>query len=116
MALGIPISAGVPTEIAQLTTVAVYNSLDSVERAFATAKGEIAAVIVEPIAANMGVVKPNRGFLEGLVEIAHREGALVICDEVITGFRMRFGASSEAFGIQPDLTMLGQISGGGLPI
>src|SRR5262249_4753198 len=78
--------------------------------------GAIAAVIIEPVAANMGVVAPMPHFLEELAALAHREGALLICDEVITGFRLRYGSIAEAMGIAPDLIMLGKIIGGGLPI
>ena len=116
MTLGVPDSAGVPAEFASLTLVAPYNSLEHVEREFAAAPDEIAAVIVEPVAANMGVVPPAPNFLRDLGWLAHRHGALVICDEVITGFRLRFGAASEIFGAEPDLVMLGKVIGGGMPI
>jgi glutamate-1-semialdehyde 2,1-aminomutase len=114
--LGIPNSAGVPQELARLTMVAGYNSIESVERCFESARGEVAAVIVEPVAANMGVVSPQPGFLKELADLAHRHGALLICDEVITAFRLRFGAISDTLGVEPDLLMLGKIIGGGLPI
>ncbi len=116
MTLGVPDSAGVPTEFAALTVVAPYNSIERVEREFAAAPGEIAAVIVEPVAANMGVALPAPNFLRDLGNLAHRHGALLICDEVITGFRLRFGAASEMFGAEPDLMMLGKVIGGGMPI
>jgi glutamate-1-semialdehyde 2,1-aminomutase len=116
LTLGVPDSAGVPPELAALTMVATYNELGSVEDCFRNNRDRIAAVMVEPIAANMGVVLPNPGFLKGLAEIAHRNGALIICDEVITGFRLRFGAVSEAMGMEPDLIMLGKIIGGGMPV
>jgi glutamate-1-semialdehyde 2,1-aminomutase len=116
MTLGVPDSAGVPAEFAALTVVAPYNSLEHVEREFAAAPGEIAAVIVEPVAANMGVALPAPNFLGDLGRLAHRHGALLICDEVITGFRLRFGAASEIFGAEPDLIMLGKVIGGGMPI
>lgn len=116
MTLGVPDSAGVPAEFAALTVVAPYNSLEHVEREFAAAPGEIAAVIVEPVAANMGVALPAPNFLRDLGRLAHRHGALLICDEVITGFRLRFGAASEIFGAEPDLIMLGKVIGGGMPI
>ncbi len=116
MTLGIPDSAGVPGELAALTIVVPYNSLDQVERRFSATPSEIAAVIVEPVAANMGVVPPAAGFLKDLGALAHRYGALLICDEVITGFRLRFGAASEILGATPDLIMLGKIIGGGMPI
>src|SRR5262249_2980492 len=98
MTFGIPDSPGVPSELAGLTVVAQYNDLASVERCFAQHGPRIAAVIVEPVAANMGVVKPDSEFLRGIGALAHRHGALLICDEVITGFRLRFGAASELFG------------------
>jgi glutamate-1-semialdehyde 2,1-aminomutase len=116
MTLGVPDSAGVPEAIAALTRVAAYNSLAAVERYFAAEPNRIAAVIVEPVAANMGVVPPARGFLKELSAIVHRHGALLICDEVITGFRLRYGASYELFEADPDLVMLGKIIGGGLPV
>lgn len=116
LTLGVPDSAGVPPELAALTMVATYNELGSVEDCFRNNRDRIAAVMVEPIPANMGVVLPNPGFLKGLAEIAHRNGALIICDEVITGFRLRFGAVSEAMGMEPDLIMLGKIIGGGMPV
>ena len=116
LTLGVPDSAGVPSELAALTMVATYNDLESVEDCFRNNPDRIAGVMVEPIAANMGVVVPNPGFLQGLAEIAHRNGALIICDEVITGFRLRFGAVSESMGLEPDLIMLGKIIGGGMPV
>ena len=116
MTLSLPDSAGVPAPLAELTLVASYNSLASVEKYFAENRGEIAAVLVEPIAANMGVVNPAPDFLKQLAALAHRNGALLICDEVITGFRLRFGAAYELFDCEPDLIMLGKIIGGGMPI
>jgi glutamate-1-semialdehyde 2,1-aminomutase len=116
MTLGVPDSAGVPEALAALTRIADFNSIESVSRYFAAEGSSIAAVIVEPIAANMGVVPPKPGFLPELVKIAHGAGALVICDEVITGFRLRFGAASQILAIAPDLIMLGKIIGGGMPI
>jgi glutamate-1-semialdehyde 2,1-aminomutase len=116
MTLGVPDSAGVPEALAALTQVAPYNSLDAVERCFKAEPGRIAAVIVEPLAANMGVVPPTRGFLRELSTLVHRHGALLICDEVISGFRLRYGAAYELFDADPDLVMLGKIIGGGLPI
>ena len=116
MTLGIPNSAGVPASLAALTLVAPYNSLEAVENYFNAHRGEIAAVLVEPIAANMGVVNPLPGFLKELSALAHRHGALTICDEVITGFRLRFGAAYELYNCEPDLIMLGKIIGGGMPI
>jgi glutamate-1-semialdehyde 2,1-aminomutase len=116
MTLGVPDSAGVPAELAALTMVASYNDLASVEDCFKRAPEKIAAVIIEPIAANMGVVLPQAGFLQGVAEIARRNGALLICDEVITGFRLGFGVITEAMGVEPDLVMLGKIIGGGMPV
>jgi glutamate-1-semialdehyde 2,1-aminomutase len=116
LTLGVPDSPGVPAELARLTLVARYNDLASAERCFAEHPGEIAAVIVEPVAANMGVVRPEPDFLRDLGALAHRHGALLICDEVITGFRLRFGAAYELYGAEPDLVMLGKIIGGGNPI
>jgi glutamate-1-semialdehyde 2,1-aminomutase len=114
--LGIAECPGVPQAFAELTLNAPYNDLNSVERLFALHKDKIAAIIIEPIAANMGVVEPEAGFLAGLREITKRNGALLIIDEVITGFRMHYGAAQELAGVQADLTTLGKIIGGGLPV
>jgi len=114
--LGIPGSPGVPADLAKATLTAKYNDLDSVEALFAQYPGRIAVIAVEPVAANMGVVLPKPGFLQGLRKIADREGALLLFDEVITGFRLAKGGAQELFGIQPDLTCLGKILGGGLPV
>jgi glutamate-1-semialdehyde 2,1-aminomutase len=114
--LGIAECPGVPQALAALTLNAPYNDLEAVERLFSQHKNTIAAVIIEPVAANMGVVEPVPGFLEGLREITKRNGALLIVDEVITGFRMRFGAAQQLAGVQADLTTLGKIIGGGLPV
>ncbi len=116
MTLGVPDCAGVPEALAALTRVAPYNSLAAVENYFAADPRAIAAVIVEPLAANMGVVPPAPGFLKQLGELVHRHGALLICDEVITGFRLRYGAAYELYQAEPDLVMLGKIIGGGLPM
>jgi glutamate-1-semialdehyde 2,1-aminomutase len=116
MTLGQPDSAGVPEAIAAMTLVARYNSLENLESIFGNTPEKIAAVIVEPVAANMGVVNPLRDFLLAVAELAHRHGALLICDEVISGFRLRFGSISEAMGVAPDLIMLGKIIGGGMPV
>src|SRR5579863_10030311 len=116
MTLGVPDSAGVPEALAALTRVARYNSLDAVERYFRAEPREIAAVIVEPVAANMGVTAPAPGFLKNLGDLAHRHSALLICDEVITGFRLRYGTAHEMLGAEPDLVMLGKVIGGGMPI
>ncbi|MGB7468401.1 MAG: glutamate-1-semialdehyde 2,1-aminomutase, partial [Candidatus Acidiferrum sp.] len=114
--LGIAECPGVPQALAELTLNAPYNDLSAVERLFSQHKEKIAAVIVEPIAANMGVVEPAPEFLAGLREITTRNGALLILDEVITGFRMHFGAAQQLAGVQADLTTLGKIIGGGLPV
>lgn len=109
-------SPGVPQALAKLTLNAPYNDLEAVERLFKEHAGKIAAVIVEPVAANMGVAQPVARFLEGLREITQRERAVYILDEVITGFRIAYGGAQNLFGIQPDLTILGKIIGGGLPV
>jgi glutamate-1-semialdehyde 2,1-aminomutase len=114
--LGIAECPGVPQALAQLTLNAPYNDLNAVEHLFGQHKGAIAAVIVEPIAANMGVVLPEPGFLAGLREITRRHGALLIVDEVITGFRIHNGAVQQFLGVEADLTILGKIIGGGLPV
>ena len=114
--LGIPGSAGVPNEFVELTLALPYNNLSAVEAAFAKFKGQIACVIVEPVVGNMGCVPPQPGYLAGLREITARDGTLLIFDEVMTGFRVAFGGASELYGIKPDLTTLGKIIGGGLPV
>jgi glutamate-1-semialdehyde 2,1-aminomutase len=114
--LGIPGSPGVPASLAGLTLTARYNDLESVKALFAAHPKKIAVIAVEPVAANMGVVTPVPGFLEGLREIATREGALLLFDEVISGFRLARGGAQEIYGIRPDLTCLGKIIGGGLPV
>ena len=114
--LGIAECPGVPQALAELTLNAPYNELSAVERIFNQHKDNIAAVIVEPIAANMGVVPPEPGFLHGLREITRKNGALLIVDEVITGFRLHNGAVQQTLGLEADLTTLGKIIGGGLPV
>jgi len=114
--LGIAGCPGVPAALAALTLNVPYNDLQAVERVFLEHKDKIAAVIVEPIAANMGVVPPEAGFLKGLQEICKKNGALLIVDEVITGFRLYNGSVQEQFGIEADLTTLGKIIGGGVPV
>jgi glutamate-1-semialdehyde 2,1-aminomutase len=114
--LGIAACPGVPEAFARLTLNTPYNDLAGVEKLFQQHAGRIAAIIVEPVAANMGVVAPAPGFLQGLREISKREGALLIFDEVITGFRMAFGGAQAVYGIDPDLTVMGKIIGGGLPV
>jgi glutamate-1-semialdehyde 2,1-aminomutase len=113
--LGIAACPGVPQALAELTLNAPYNDAAALEKLFDLHRNKIAAVIVEPIAANMGVVPPQPEFLKALREITIRHGALLIFDEVITGFRMCYGGAQTLFGIEPDLTTLGKIIGGGLP-
>jgi glutamate-1-semialdehyde 2,1-aminomutase len=114
--LGIPGSAGVPEEFVEFTLALPYNDRNAVEAAFAKFKDQIACVIVEPVVGNMGCVPPRPGYLEALREITAREGALLIFDEVMTGFRVAYGGASELYNINPDLTTLGKIIGGGLPV
>ena len=114
--LGIPGSAGVPGEFVGFTLALPYNDLGALEAAFAKYHDQIACVIVEPVVGNMGCVPPQPGYLEALRAITAREGALLIFDEVMTGFRVAFGGASELYGIKPDLTTLGKIIGGGLPV
>jgi len=112
---GIPGSAGVPEEIAHLTLALPLNDMAAVEAAFAKHKGEIACVIVEPVVGNAGCIPPAAGYLETLREITTHEGAVLIFDEVMTGFRLALGGAQELYGITPDMTTLGKIVGGGLP-
>jgi glutamate-1-semialdehyde 2,1-aminomutase len=114
--LGIAACPGVPDAFARLTLNTPYNDLSGVEDLFRQHPAKIAAIIVEPVAANMGVVAPAAGFLEGLREITKLEGALLIFDEVITGFRMAYGGAQQVYKIDPDLTVMGKIIGGGLPV
>jgi glutamate-1-semialdehyde 2,1-aminomutase len=114
--LSIPGSAGVAASVAAQTLVATYNDLDSVAALLHEHPGQVAAAIVEPVAANMGVVPPAPGFLYGLRRLADQAGALLIFDEVITGFRVAPGGAQELYGVRPDLTVLGKIIGGGLPV
>src|SRR5271165_1566753 len=114
--IGIAECPGVPQALAALTLNVPYNDLNAVEQLFHQHRDQIAAVIVEPIAANMGVVLPEPGFLQGLRDITRKNGALLIVDEVITGFRMHNGAVQQLLGIEADLTTLGKIIGGGLPV
>ena len=113
---GVPTSAGVTSSYARDTLVADYNDLSSVEACLDEYQGQVAGVIVEPIAANMGVVPPGPGFLEGLREMTARSGALLIFDEVVTGFRVAYGGAQALYGVTPDITCLGKIIGGGLPV
>ena len=114
--LGIPTSPGVPASVAADTLLARYNDLASVDRLFEAHPGQIAAIIVEPIAGNMGVVPPASGFLQGLRDRCSRHGAVLIFDEVISGFRASAGGAQAIFDVTPDLTCLGKIIGGGLPV
>ena len=114
--LGIAECPGVPQALAALTLNVPYNDLDAVEQVFAQRKDKIAAVIVEPVAANMGVVLPQDGFLKGLRDITRRHGALLIMDEVISGFRLHYGLAQQLFGVQGDITTMGKIIGGGVPV
>jgi glutamate-1-semialdehyde 2,1-aminomutase len=113
---GIPDSKGVPAALAELTLTVAFNDLDAVRDLFRRQGDRIAAVIVEPVAGNMGVVLPAPGFLEGLREVTRAHGALLIFDEVITGFRIAYGGAQERYGVRADLTCLGKIIGGGLPV
>ncbi len=114
--LGLPDSPGVTSNTANDTLIAEYNNADSVKQLFAEFRNEIAAIIVEPVAANMGVVLPQKGFLEDLRNIATENNAVLIFDEVITGFRLAKGGAQEYYGVMPDLTTMGKIIGGGLPV
>lgn len=114
--LGIPDSVGIPKEFAGTTIALPYNDLDKVEQVFGERGDKIAAVIIEPVCGNMGCVPPQPGFLEGLRRITERHGALLIFDEVMTGFRLSYGGAQQLYGIRPDLTTMGKIIGGGLPL
>jgi glutamate-1-semialdehyde 2,1-aminomutase len=116
LTFGQPDSPGVPADLARLTLTATFNDFASVLRLFESSPGQVAAVIVEPVPGNMGVVLPAPGFLEALRKMTLQEGALLIFDEVITGFRVAMGGAQELYGIDPDLTVLGKIIGGGLPV
>lgn len=116
MTSGVPDSAGVPKGCTEDTMTAVYNDLNSVKALLEQAPGQVAAVIVEPVAANMGVVPPKKGFLEGLRSLCTKHGALLIFDEVITGFRLAFGGAAEYFGVTPDMVTYGKIIGAGMPV
>ncbi|WP_078545298.1 glutamate-1-semialdehyde 2,1-aminomutase [Litchfieldia alkalitelluris] len=114
--LGLPDSPGVPESVAQNTITVPYNDLDSVRYAFEQYGDDLAAIIVEPVAGNMGVVPPQAGFLEGLREITSQYGTLLIFDEVMTGFRVDYNCAQGYYGVTPDLTCLGKVIGGGLPV
>lgn len=113
---GVPDSPGVPQDFARLTLTATYNDLGSVRQLVADNSGEIACIIVEPVAGNMGTVPPREGFLEGLRQICSEEGIVLIFDEVMSGFRVAYGGAQELYGVTPDMTTLGKIIGGGLPV
>ena len=112
----VPDSAGVPKAFTDTTLIARYNNLDSVQQLFEQYGEKIAALIVEPVAANMGVVPPEEGFLQGLRDITKQYGAVLICDEVITGFRLALGGAQAYYGVTPDMTTFGKIVGGGMPM
>lgn len=114
--LGLPDSPGVPKSVAQDTLTVAYNDLEDVETVFEAYPDQIAGVIVEPVGGNMGVVPPQPGFLEGLRRVTEENGALLIFDEVMTGFRVAYGGAQERYGIDPDVTTLGKVIGGGLPV
>lgn len=114
--LGVPDSAGIPKDFAKHTLTAPYNNLESVQQMARKYGSQLAAIIVEPVAGNMGLVPPAKGFLEGLRKISSRYGIVLIFDEVITGFRLSYGGAQEYYGVTPDLTCLGKIIGGGLPV
>jgi glutamate-1-semialdehyde 2,1-aminomutase len=116
LTLGVPSSPGVPAALASLTSAARYNDLDGARRLFERHGSDLAAVIIEPVAGNMGTVPPRPGFLEGLRELCSAHGALLIFDEVITGFRVARGGAQERYGVMPDLTVMGKVLGGGLPL
>ncbi len=116
MTLGVPDSAGVSAATSQQTVLARFNDLDDVNRCFREHAGEIAAIILEPVAGNMGVVPPRPGFLAGVRELTERHGALLIFDEVMTGFRVAYGGAQSLYDASPDLTCLGKIVGGGMPL
>lgn len=114
--LGLPDSPGVPKSVTAATLTAPYNDLQAVANLFAQYPGEIAAVVLEPVVGNAGFILPEREFLLGLRELTQRDGALLVFDEVMTGFRIRYGGAQAYFDISPDLTTLGKIIGGGLPV
>jgi glutamate-1-semialdehyde 2,1-aminomutase len=114
--LGLPDSPGVPAAATKATLCAEYNNLDSVKAIFDENKDEIAAVILEPVVGNSGFIKPDKEFLEGIRKLSEDNGALLVFDEVMTGFRVSYGGAQEYFGIKPDVTTMGKVIGGGLPV
>jgi len=116
LTLGVPSSGGVPASLAEHTLTLTYNDLDSVRDCFAELADQIACIIVEPVAGNMNCIPPNEGFLQGLREICDQSGAVLIFDEVMTGFRVSLGGAQEYYDVKPDLTTLGKVVGGGLPV
>ena len=116
LTLGVPSSPGVPAALAESTITLTYNDLDSVKEAFAEIGSEVACIIVEPVAGNMNCIPPVKGFLEGLKTVCNEHGALLIFDEVMTGFRVSLGGAQAHYDVKPDLTTLGKIIGGGLPV
>ncbi|MBE0438631.1 MAG: glutamate-1-semialdehyde 2,1-aminomutase [Gammaproteobacteria bacterium] len=116
LTLGVPSSAGVPASLAEHTLTLRYNDLDSVRNCFAELGDQIACIIVEPVAGNMNCVLPSEGFLQGLRDICVQSGAVLIFDEVMTGFRVALGGAQQYYGVKPDLTTLGKVVGGGLPV
>jgi glutamate-1-semialdehyde 2,1-aminomutase len=116
LTLGQPDSAGVPAALAALTLTLPFNDLEAVKRTLEVHRGEVAAILLEPLPANAGLIPPQPGFLEGLRRLASEHGALLIFDEVMTGFRLSKGGAQEIFGVKPDLTTFGKVIGGGLPV
>ncbi|GIX46845.1 MAG: hypothetical protein KatS3mg131_1056 [Candidatus Tectimicrobiota bacterium] len=116
LTFGVPDSPGVPADLARHTVTVPYNDLEAVRRALEQHRGQVACVIVEPAAGNMGLVPPQPGFLEGLRQLTREHEALLIFDEVLTGFRVAYGGMQTLYGIEPDLTTLGKVIGGGLPV
>jgi glutamate-1-semialdehyde 2,1-aminomutase len=114
--LGLPDSPGVPSSATKATLCAEYNNLDAVKTIFEENKDEIAAVILEPVVGNSGFIKPDKAFLEGLRELCTKNGSVLVFDEVMTGFRVSYGGAQQYFGITPDLTTMGKVIGGGLPV
>ncbi len=114
--LGLPDSPGVPKSVTRSTLTAPYNDLETVKALFEEHRDEIAGVILEPVVGNAGFITPDAGFLEGLRELTHEHGALLVFDEVMTGFRIAYGGAQQKFGVTPDLTTLGKVIGGGLPV